>query len=108
MGVALAILIVCLLALAVGLHVAGMILRFVVFLFAIVLGITMVVRWAERATERRRGKPGGGNTFGAGAEEIGGARACPNPHCRRINEGRARFCAQCGISLRRPDHRGNG
>ena len=108
MGVALAILIICLLVLAVGLHVAGMVLRFVVFLFAIVLGVTMVVRWAQWATGRRRGKPGGGNTFGAGAERIAGDRVCPNPHCRRINESRARFCAQCGISLRRPDHRGNG
>ena len=102
MEVALAILILCLLVLAVTMRVGGAVLLFVSLFLAIVLIITMLVRFSELGLRRRRLESPNGSAGGANPDDNGAgrARACPNPHCGQVNEERARFCARCGEPLR--------
>ena len=101
MGLALAILVICLVVLATGLHIGGAFLGLLVLLMAFALIVTLLgrfVRWAlgRRVMELEDRWESGGDPGSGGMEEK---RVCPDPHCGRVNEGRARFCAQCGKPL---------
>jgi len=95
MNVGIAILIILLLVLASVMRIGGGILLLVFLCVVGWLAITMLVRFALWAAGHRQVNPGSG--AGAAGREL--KKVCPDSRCGRVNEERARFCAQCGRRL---------
>ena len=101
MGVGITILIICLLVFGFGLNLAGKFLQTLVFFCVLLLLFTFLTRLGQRAAgkERSRGRRGPSSRGSTGVGDVDVGRLCSNRRCGRINEHRARFCAQCGSRL---------
>ncbi len=90
MNAPLAILIICLLVLAAGMRIGGVILL-LAFVFVVILLAATVVARLTRSLMGPENQP---------ARRREDKRVCPDPRCGWVNEARSRFCAQCGRRLR--------
>jgi hypothetical protein len=84
-----------------GRHLPGVVLVFFFVLAAPWLAVVLVVRLVQWVSGK-----GGVETEELGMlgsdPDVGdttGSRTCRDPHCGKVNDGRARFCAQCGRPL---------
>ena len=101
MSTGLVILIICLLVLGVALRIGGVVLSVLFLCLAGWLVITMLVRFAAWVVGEEEAALPPGQAFDPDRDAggMGETRVCPDPHCGRVNEARARFCGQCGRLL---------
>lgn len=102
MSLVIPIVLLCFVFMVIGLHLPRAFLFFCFLLAAPWVVVVCLIRLAQWVSGGRSTETDGRHGVAGPAPDAGQTRetlTCPDPHCGRVNDGRARFCAQCGRPL---------